>query len=251
MPPKKKKASAQNGKIGNKFRSQASASIPQWPTILPNHQASDLAFEVLLQDQILTIPNFWTATLCSTYATFLATLPLTTTLGMPRKGDAVRVNDRFEVDDPAFAQRLWTETALEALVLNPSIAGTMLSEGDKISLWDGKTAPGSLANLTIPDDESKNIWFPSVMVPNAIPARTTWTLLIYLSSPVTGCIGGETVFYPEAPNKRMADPSPVIVDLRIGTALLHRHGRECLLHEGREVKEGVKWVIRSDLCVKR
>ena len=33
--------------------------------------------------------------------------------------------------------------------------------------------------------------------------------------------------------------------------LLHRHGNDCMLHEGSEVKEGEKWIIRSDLCVRR
>jgi len=28
-------------------------------------------------------------------------------------------------------------------------------------------------------------------------------------------------------------------------------GRDCMLHEGKEVTMGEKWVIRSDLCVKR
>ena len=30
-----------------------------------------------------------------------------------------------------------------------------------------------------------------------------------------------------------------------------QHGNDCMLHEGREVIAGEKWVIRSDLCVKR
>lgn len=34
-------------------------------------------------------------------------------------------------------------------------------------------------------------------------------------------------------------------------ALLHRHGEQCLLHEGREVLSGEKWVLRSDLVVER
>lgn len=44
---------------------------------------------------------------------------------------------------------------------------------------------------------------------------------------------------------------PVVVELEVGMALLHRHGKECMLHEGREVLAGEKWVIRSDLCVRR
>lgn len=43
----------------------------------------------------------------------------------------------------------------------------------------------------------------------------------------------------------------VVVELQTGMALLHRHGDECMLHEGREVTKGEKWVIRSDLCVRR
>lgn len=83
-------------------------------------------------------------------------------------------------------------------------------------------------------------------------ARTTWTLLIYLTSPATGCVGGETVFYPEVTGpkkKRIAQPDPIVVSLQTGMALLHKHGADCLLHEGKEVLQGEKWVIRSDLLV--
>jgi len=78
-------------------------------------------------------------------------------------------------------------------------------------------------------------------------------LLLYLTSPATGCIGGETVFYPDLSKKQIKEqpPGPVVCGLEVGLALLHRHGLDCMLHEGREVLEGEKWVIRSDLCVKR
>ena len=65
------------------------------------------------------------------------------------------------------------------------------------------------------------------------------------------------------------------MSLETGMLLLHKHGHDCMLvspplsapfhqaysklnivcvaaqHEGREVKAGEKWVIRTDLCVKR
>jgi hypothetical protein len=41
------------------------------------------------------------------------------------------------------------------------------------------------------------------------------------------------------------------VGLETGMALLHKHGDDCLLHEGREVKSGEKWVLRSDLVVQK
>jgi hypothetical protein len=49
----------------------------------------------------------------------------------------------------------------------------------------------------------------------------------------------------------METPEPVVVSLETGMALLHKHGNDCLLHEAREVTEGEKWVIRSDLCVQK
>lgn len=101
------------------------------------------------------------------------------------------------------------------------------------------------------DDDSNNVSFPSSTSPNAQPAKTTWTLLLYLSSTATGCQGGATIFHPEPSGKRQAAPEPIVAELEVGLALLHRHGKECLLHEGQEVTEGEKWVIRTDLCVKR
>ncbi|KAF1937121.1 hypothetical protein EJ02DRAFT_458983 [Clathrospora elynae] len=101
---------------------------PNWPAFTPLVPETDLALQEVLPSQIVTIPNFWTATLCKAYVSFLSSLPLTTTPGKPRKGDAVRVNDRFQIDDPAFAERLWSETALKTLV-----TGAALKE-----LWGGE-----------------------------------------------------------------------------------------------------------------
>lgn len=62
------------------------------------------------------------------------------------------------------------------------------------------------------------------------PAKTTWTLLLYLTSPVTGCQGGQTVFYPdELPGRHSVVPEPIVVDLEVGTVLLHKHGEDCML----------------------
>lgn len=75
----------------------------------------------------------------------------------------------------------------------------------------------------------------------AIPAKTSWTLLLYLTSEATGCIGGETVFYPDAPGKKQSPPEPIVVSPEVGMLLLHRHGKDCMVHEGREVTAGEKW----------
>jgi hypothetical protein len=68
--------------------------------------------------------------------------------------------------------------------------------------------------------------------------------LIYLSGKEDGVEGGETVFYRDAKKKG----GEIVVGIERGLALLHRHGgSDCLLHEGRTVTKGTKWVLRSDL----
>ena len=104
------------------------------------------------------------------------------------------------------------------------------------------------------DDESNVLKFPTEP-PTSV--KTTWTLLIYLTGTSTGCVGGETVFYPDlGPAKSFSGKSSeesgsISIEPDVGMALLHKHGQDCLLHEGKRVEKGEKWVLRSDICVKR
>ncbi|KAF1965140.1 hypothetical protein BU23DRAFT_35064 [Bimuria novae-zelandiae CBS 107.79] len=260
MPPKKKSKADSST---TKALSSRKPPAPSWPAFASLRPESDLTLQEVVAGQIVTAPNFWTTTLCKNYVSFLSSLPLTTTPGKPKKGDAVRVNDRFQIDDPAFAERLWSDTALKNLVLGSTENdGLGMDETQRRELWGGEVV-GLNPNIRIYRysksqffdqhyDDANNVTLPG---DPPVPARTTWTLLLYLTSPATGCIGGETVFYPEpeAGKKKSKEPppEPVVVDLEVGMALLHRHGAQCMLHEGREVLQGEKWVIRSDLCVKR
>lgn len=82
---------------------------------------------------------------------------------------------------------------------------------------------------SLADDESNNLTLSTN--PTTTPVKTTWTLLLYLTSPATGCEGGETVFYPDdvfVPKKNV-NQDPVVVSLETGMCLLHRHGNECML----------------------
>lgn len=108
---------ASNPNSNHSNNNNSSNNPPNWPDLKPLVPASDLHLETLLDDQILIIRNLFTATLCKTYVSFLSTLPLVTTPGRPKKDEAVRVNDRFQVHDSAFAERLWSCTALKGLVL--------------------------------------------------------------------------------------------------------------------------------------
>jgi len=62
-----------------------------------------------------------------------------TTPGKPKKGDAVRVNDRFQINDEGFAKRLWEETGLKGLILGEGESadedGEGMSESEREELW--------------------------------------------------------------------------------------------------------------------
>lgn len=117
----------------------AKPSAPDWPRFNPLIPTSDLSLTSLVEDQIVLIPNFWTASLCKTYVSFLSTLPLVTTPGKPRKGDALRVNDHYQIDDPEFAERLWSSTALKDLILNHALddGEDVRTEECNRKLWGG------------------------------------------------------------------------------------------------------------------
>jgi hypothetical protein len=199
--------------------------------------------ETVLPGQIVLIRNLFTSALCKNYVSFLSTLPLTTTPGKAKRGEAVRVNDRFQVDDTTFANRLWEGSGLKYLVEKnedeTTFDGKVLGLNPNIRVY--RYRPGQFFDRHY--DESNKLQFGE----GKVSATTTWTLLIYL----TTCEGGETAFYPEALKRGERPPGPIVVPLETGMALLHKHGDDCLFHEGKEVLSGEKWVLRSDLVVPR
>ena len=138
MPPKSKKTKASASNNQPTTQDESKRDVPNWPPLSPLTPPLNHDFSVLLENQILTLARFWTPTLCKNYTAFLRTLPLTTTPGKPKRGDAVRVNDRFQVQDATFAERLWAETGLRELVTRPTIDGTELSESATRQLWGGE-----------------------------------------------------------------------------------------------------------------
>ena len=73
-------------------------------------------------------------------------------------------------------------------------------------------------------------------------AVSRYTMLVYLTGAAdAGLRGGATVFY-DARDKPACAVDPVA-----GRALFHRHGAECMVHEGARVEAGVKYVLRSDV----
>src|SRR5438046_2286956 len=143
MAPKGKQSKIAAQKTATAKSNVPPVPPPNWPALQPLLPSCDLSLQPLdpLPNDIVLIPNFLTTNLCKTYVSFLSNLPLTTTPGKPKRGDAVRVNDRFQINDPIFAQRLWEETALKGLVLGVGDSevqedGGMTAEQRKM-FWGG------------------------------------------------------------------------------------------------------------------
>lgn len=85
--------------------------------------------------------------------------------------------------------------------------------------------PNIFVLFCFPDDDSNAI--TSAFDQEApVPTKTTWTLLLYLTSEADGCRGGETVFFP---NDRRVAKEEVAVPPEAGMVLLHKHGDDCMM----------------------
>ncbi|MCJ1469499.1 hypothetical protein MMC07_008132 [Pseudocyphellaria aurata] len=116
MPSKPPKKPLPKTKHKHSVTAASARPPPNWPALSPLVPTEDLQFETLLEGQVIIVRNLFTSSLCHKYVQYLSSLPLVTTPVTPKNGDALRVNDRFEVQDVGFAQRLWSETGLESLV---------------------------------------------------------------------------------------------------------------------------------------
>ena len=96
----------------------ATTLVPEWPSFKPTLPVLDLAPELHpATSKIILVPSFFPRNLCRDYVSFLKTLPLQATPAKPKRGEAVRVNDRFQVNDEMFATRLWEKTGLKEVLL--------------------------------------------------------------------------------------------------------------------------------------
>ncbi|KAI0082759.1 hypothetical protein K474DRAFT_1585268 [Panus rudis PR-1116 ss-1] len=207
----------------------------------PLQQKADLQCRVLLEDQILLIDDFFTLEECKAYIRFIESLPLELT--PPKKrGEAERVNHRISITSVDFARDLHAVLAPHLPTTFPYPASVRKRDGTQnrvphslnsnIRMY--KYTPGQHFGPHY-DDSVRDL---------QTGAKSEWTLLIYLSGLEDGVRGGETVFYRDQRGKAR---EVISAPLTRGTALLHRHGNECLLHEGSPVLSGVKYILRSDL----
>jgi hypothetical protein len=144
--------------------------------------------------------------------------------GPPQPGMAARDNARLAWDDPSLAGALWRILGTTIAAAGAPDAASAVACSPALRLY--RYSPGQRFARHYDD---------AVAIPGI--GTTRHTVLIYLS----GCGGGETVFYG-GKGKVVAAVSPAP-----GLALLHRHGDDCLLHEGARVSAGLKFVLRTDV----
>ncbi|KAF6261049.1 oxidoreductase [Scenedesmus sp. NREL 46B-D3] len=191
-------------------------------------------------------------------------------------GEAYRDNHRISVQDPALAEQLWSATGLQHTMagvtvdglvpigLNANIRFYRYSRGQKFGrhIDDSvEVAPGQHTGYTLlvylsgplegaagtTSKGSKSSCSSSQVAASSGKGKRKapgagGSQPMQITSSVQDLVGGETVFYgPRSRVVASVAPAP-------GLALLHLHGEErCLEHEGAEVQQGVKYVLRSDV----
>lgn len=201
--------------------------------------------ESVAHDQIVTINGFFKKEICNELIkSFERELKLETTPLIKSKDYAARVNDRCIINNWNAAQTLWTY--LQSILLQDP--GYEDEELDEIrAIFDEAVCLNSQLRVY---RYRKGHYFQqhydeSVTAPineqGTKHGKTKWTLLVYLTGD-DEFVGGGTIFYGNSRSQK-----PLNIHPSKGMALLHKHGDDCLLHEGELIKDGIKWVLRSDI----
>ncbi|KAJ7109255.1 hypothetical protein C8R44DRAFT_802027 [Mycena epipterygia] len=201
------------------------ASSVVFPDIAPK---TELQCRVLLENQIIVIDDIFSPAECKSFVKFIDSLPLELT--PPKKrGEAERHNHRYSISSVDFAKRLHAVIAPHLPLFLPKAGAAREAHSFNSNIRVYKYTPQQHFGPHYDDDCRDQM----------TGAKSEWTLLLYLTGAEDGVEGGETLFYQ---SKDVIKPP-----LTRGTALLHRHGQECMLHEGSPVMRGVKYVLRSDV----
>ncbi|KZT68187.1 hypothetical protein DAEQUDRAFT_766569 [Daedalea quercina L-15889] len=235
-PRKLRSQAAAASNTGGSSTSSPKAPL-QFPPISPKRR---LQTRAILEDQILLVDGFMTPEECKRYVDFIDGQSLELT--PPKKrGEAVRVNYRLSVTSAEMAEKLYT-------LLSPHLPrfpypASLQREGTEARPVHSLNSNIRMYKYT-PGQHFGCHYDDSVRDPQT-GAQSEWTLLVYLTGAEDGVKGGETIFYTGQKGKRGTEA--IVAPLTRGTALLHRHGHECLLHEGSPVISGTKYILRSDL----
>ncbi|CAE6498940.1 unnamed protein product [Rhizoctonia solani] len=210
----------------------------QWPAI---RVKDELECRELIPDQIYVIDDFLSREECALFSKFITGLPLVAT-PPPKKGEATRVNHRISFQSEGFATAIYNAISphLPPLPCSEIRAGDAVPAGCNSNIRLYKYGPGEYFGPHY-DESVKNKdtgWW------------SEWTVLVYVTGQEDGVDGGQTVFFKPV-NGSKKNTEEIVPPLTRGSVLIHRHGRACMLHEGREVKAGTKLVLRSDIMFTR
>lgn len=197
----------------------------------------------VVPNQIYIIPDFFPSNVCNKLITWFEGFTMETTKQPPKKNFAARVNDRLSLNEPLIAGILWTQLRMVLSGENKVFQYSSELEESEFQNPEFKSCIGLNENLRI-YRYRKGHYFGSHYDESVKTAKgtTKWTLLIYLTGVSNGEVsGGATVFYVQGSNEKVA------ISPCKGMALIHKHGDDCMLHEGALVEQGFKWVLRSDL----
>lgn len=249
MPPKKSKNDSKAPKTDSKY--QKKYRFPDnFNNLLTNFskQFFKPQAETLIRDQIVVIEKFFSTELCNELIKSFESsseLKMETTPLIKSKDYAARFNDRgFSVDFNA-SRNLWSY--LQKVLLQKSAYEDHDEDDIRLIFSD---AIGLNSQLRIyryrKGHHFGKHYDESVICPlsegkSNSKGITKWTLLIYLTGD-DDFKGGGTIFYPDYSSAEHLNVHP-----SKGMALLHKHGDDCLKHEAETVKDGIKWVLRSDV----
>ncbi|THH05457.1 hypothetical protein EW145_g4787 [Phellinidium pouzarii] len=244
------KKSGKNKSVESVSVASSSSKSQQIPPFPPVCAKEALSIKEIESDQIILIPDVLSDGECKRFIKFIEELPLELT-PPPKKGEALRVNHRISIPSPSFADALFSALSPHLpsfpyppskVVRKPSNANSNSSES---AFRPAHSFNSNIRLYKYTDGQHFGCHYDDSVSDLATGTHSEWTLLVYLSGKEDGVVGGETVFYKGAGKKKDGEP-PIKPDLQRGMALLHRHGHECLLHEGTPVQKGTKYVLRSD-----
>lgn len=227
---------------------------------LPPQPWRQLTSEDVVPDRpgfLVVVPELLTLSECASMIAAIDTVGLNQASKSdlnPRKGEAYLDRENATFSDERLSRALWDRLA-------PHVPAV-----------DGREATGLFERLRYYAYRRGQRFdqHVDVAVTNGQGQVSEYTLLIYLNGSGAGSEnssaggasggdgagsagdsllpqleGGETIFYATA-KKELVSVAP-----RAGMALLHAHGRRCLMHCGAPVQKGVKYLFRSDVMFPR
>lgn len=204
--------------------------------------------EVLIQDQIVIIDKFFNNDLCNELIKSFedsSELKMETTPLIKSREYAARYNDRGLTVDFQAAKNLWLylqKVLLQELDYDEDEDyDTQVMFKHAIALNSQLRIYRYTKGHHFGQHYDESIICPLSDEHNSAKGVTKWTLLIYLTGD-DEFKGGGTIFYPNHASSEGLNIHP-----KKGMALLHKHGDDCLKHEAEIVKDGTKWVLRSDI----